>query len=171
MRFNKSRNYDFPPAFSFKNGVILECLESTKLLGIYLNFNNSNVQNVSPKKTNKNKFWYRFNSWFLKEGNLPSSWTWCGDLELWPVERSGCWPGKNTENCRKNDLGCPILLVWRGLYPAECVTSRIQKKLSFNIICYKAVQESKECWIFHSSWKNSKHQKWSATTSGGEEMQ
>ena len=36
MIFNKSRNYDFPPEFSFKNGEILECLESTKLLGIYL---------------------------------------------------------------------------------------------------------------------------------------
>ena len=36
MIFNKSRNYDFPPEFSFKNGELLECLESTKLLGIYL---------------------------------------------------------------------------------------------------------------------------------------
>ena len=36
MIFNKSRNYDFPPEFSFKNGKILECIETTKLLGIYL---------------------------------------------------------------------------------------------------------------------------------------
>ena len=36
MMFNKSRNYDFPPEFSFKNGKILECIETTKLLGIYL---------------------------------------------------------------------------------------------------------------------------------------
>ena len=36
MIFNKSRNYDFPPELSFKNGQILECLESTKLFGIYL---------------------------------------------------------------------------------------------------------------------------------------
>ena len=32
----KTRNYDFPPEFSFKNDEILACLESTKLLGIYL---------------------------------------------------------------------------------------------------------------------------------------
>ena len=36
MIFNKSRNYDFPPEFTFKNGEILECLESTKLLGIHI---------------------------------------------------------------------------------------------------------------------------------------
>ena len=36
MIFNKSRNYDFPPEFKFSNGDLLECLESTKLLGIYL---------------------------------------------------------------------------------------------------------------------------------------
>jgi hypothetical protein len=36
MIFNKSRNYDFPPEFAFSNGEVLECLESTKLLGIYL---------------------------------------------------------------------------------------------------------------------------------------
>ena len=36
MIFNKSRNYDFPPEFAFSDGEILECLESTKLLGIYL---------------------------------------------------------------------------------------------------------------------------------------
>ena len=36
MIFNKPRNYDFPPEFAFSNGEVLECLESTKLLGIYL---------------------------------------------------------------------------------------------------------------------------------------
>ena len=35
MLFNKSGNYDFPQEFSL-NGDILECLEKTKLLGIYL---------------------------------------------------------------------------------------------------------------------------------------
>ena len=39
MIFNKSRNYDFPPEFTFKNGEILKCLESTKLLGIYITSN------------------------------------------------------------------------------------------------------------------------------------
>ena len=36
MIFNKSRKYDFPPEFSFRNKVFLECIEETKLLGIYL---------------------------------------------------------------------------------------------------------------------------------------
>ena len=36
MLFNKSRTHDFPPKFSFKNGVYLECIESTKLLGVYI---------------------------------------------------------------------------------------------------------------------------------------
>ena len=36
MIFNKSRTLDFQPEFSFKNGEPLECIEKTKLLGIYL---------------------------------------------------------------------------------------------------------------------------------------
>ena len=36
MIFNKSRKYDFPPEYAFRNGEILECLEETKLLGIQL---------------------------------------------------------------------------------------------------------------------------------------
>ena len=36
MLFNKSRTYDFPPEFAFQNGDILDCIEQTKLLGIYL---------------------------------------------------------------------------------------------------------------------------------------
>ena len=36
MIFNKSRKYDFPPEFSFRNKEVLECIEQTKLLGIYL---------------------------------------------------------------------------------------------------------------------------------------
>ena len=36
MIFNKSKMYDFPPEFSFRNGQILECIEETKLLGIFL---------------------------------------------------------------------------------------------------------------------------------------
>ena len=39
MIFNKSRKYDFPPELAFKNGEILECLEETKLLGIWLSSN------------------------------------------------------------------------------------------------------------------------------------
>ena len=34
--FNRSKKYDFPPEFSFKNGEQLEVLETTKLLGIFL---------------------------------------------------------------------------------------------------------------------------------------
>ena len=36
MIFNRSQKYDFPPELAFKNGEILECVEWTKLLGIYL---------------------------------------------------------------------------------------------------------------------------------------
>ena len=36
MIFNKSRKYDFPPEFSFKNGEILEVVEETRLLGLFL---------------------------------------------------------------------------------------------------------------------------------------
>ena len=36
MLFNKSRKYDFPAEFKFQDGIILECVEETKLLGIYL---------------------------------------------------------------------------------------------------------------------------------------
>ena len=36
MIFNKSRKYDFPPEFAFQNGEIMECVEVTRLLGIYL---------------------------------------------------------------------------------------------------------------------------------------
>ena len=37
MIFNKSKKYDFPPEFAFSNGVNLDCIEETKLLGITLN--------------------------------------------------------------------------------------------------------------------------------------
>ena len=36
MLFNRSKTYDFPPEFCFENGIILECIEETKLLGIFL---------------------------------------------------------------------------------------------------------------------------------------
>ena len=36
MLFNKSRTHDFPPEFSFRNGEYLECIESTKLLGVHI---------------------------------------------------------------------------------------------------------------------------------------
>ena len=36
MFFNKSRKYDFPPYMQFQDGNILECIDETKLLGIYL---------------------------------------------------------------------------------------------------------------------------------------
>ena len=49
MIFNKSRNYDFPPEYSFKDGQNLEVLEDTKLLGIQLSTDlrwSSNTQTV-----------------------------------------------------------------------------------------------------------------------------
>ena len=36
MLFNRSKTYDFPPEFCFENGIILECIEGTKLFGILL---------------------------------------------------------------------------------------------------------------------------------------
>ena len=36
MIFNKSRKYDFPPEYAFRDGQILEVLEESKLLGIQL---------------------------------------------------------------------------------------------------------------------------------------
>ena len=36
MLFNKSRKHDFPPEMQFQDGNILECIDETKLLGIYL---------------------------------------------------------------------------------------------------------------------------------------
>ena len=36
MMFNKSRNLDFPPEFSFKNGELIECVDETRLLGIQI---------------------------------------------------------------------------------------------------------------------------------------
>ena len=36
MLFNKSRKYNFPPEFAFQKGEIMECVEVTRLLGIYL---------------------------------------------------------------------------------------------------------------------------------------
>ena len=39
MMFNKSRKYDFSPEFYFSNGEFLECLETTRLLGIKLHSN------------------------------------------------------------------------------------------------------------------------------------
>ena len=40
MLFNKSKNFTFPPEFSFSNGgAILECVEETLLLGVKINTN------------------------------------------------------------------------------------------------------------------------------------
>ena len=39
MLFNFSKNQDFPPELSFSNGMILECLEESKLLGVHIQSN------------------------------------------------------------------------------------------------------------------------------------
>ena len=56
MVFNKSRKYDFPPEFYFSNGEYLECLETTKLLGIKLHSSLSwytNTASVYSKSMSK----------------------------------------------------------------------------------------------------------------------
>ena len=56
MLFNKSKKYDFPPEYLFKDGEILECLEETKLLGILLNSSllwDSNTANICTKTMSK----------------------------------------------------------------------------------------------------------------------
>ena len=56
MIFNKSRNYDFPPEYSFKDGQTLEVLEETKLLGIKLSSDlrwSSNTQAIYDKAMSK----------------------------------------------------------------------------------------------------------------------
>ena len=56
MIFNKSRNYDFPPEYSFKDGQNLEVLEDTKLLGIQLSTDlrwSSNTQTVYGRAMSK----------------------------------------------------------------------------------------------------------------------
>ena len=56
MLFNKSRTYDFPPEFSFKNGELLECIKSTKLLGVHLTTDlnwNENCYQINKKAMSK----------------------------------------------------------------------------------------------------------------------
>ena len=56
MIFNKSRNYEFPPEYSFNDGQNLEVLEDTKLLGIQLSTDlrwSSNTQTVYGKAMSK----------------------------------------------------------------------------------------------------------------------
>ena len=56
MLFNKSRKYDFPPEFYFRDGNILECLEETKLLGILLSSSlkwDSNTNAICKKAMTK----------------------------------------------------------------------------------------------------------------------
>ena len=50
--FNKSRKFDFPPEFAFKNGEILEVLEETRLLGLVLTSDlrwKSNTKSICSK--------------------------------------------------------------------------------------------------------------------------
>ena len=56
MIFNKSKKYDFPPEFAFSNGVNLDCIEETKLLGITLKTSlswDSNTSNMCAKAMGK----------------------------------------------------------------------------------------------------------------------
>ena len=56
MLFNKSRKFDFPPEFYFRDGNILECLEETKLLGILLSSSlkwDSNTNAICKKAMTK----------------------------------------------------------------------------------------------------------------------
>ena len=52
MIFNKSKSYDFPPEFSFKDGVNLEVLNETKLLCLVISTDlrwNSNTRAIYAK--------------------------------------------------------------------------------------------------------------------------
>ena len=56
MIFNKSKKFDFPPEYSFKDGNFLEVLEETKLLGIQLTSDlrwASNTQSIYSKAMSK----------------------------------------------------------------------------------------------------------------------
>ena len=56
MIFNKSKNYDFPPEYAFKDGKNLEVLEVTKLLGIQLSTDlrwASNSQSICERTMSK----------------------------------------------------------------------------------------------------------------------
>ena len=52
MIFNTSKNYDFPPEFSFSNGEFLEVLESTRLLGVVLSSDLRWAANTNAVYTN-----------------------------------------------------------------------------------------------------------------------
>ena len=56
MLFNKSKRYTFPPEFSFGNGVLLEVIEKTKLLGVIIHSNltwKENTENMVRKAMSK----------------------------------------------------------------------------------------------------------------------
>ena len=56
MVFNKSRNLDFPPEFSFKNGDLLECVDEARLLGIQIHKSlrwDSNCLSILKKSMSK----------------------------------------------------------------------------------------------------------------------
>ena len=56
MIFNKSRKYDFPPEYSFKDGQILEVMEESKLLGIQISSDLrwfSNTKSIYTKAMSK----------------------------------------------------------------------------------------------------------------------
>ena len=56
MIFNFSRNYDFPPEFSFEDNQILECLNQSKLLGIHIRSDlkwSSNTESIYKKAMSK----------------------------------------------------------------------------------------------------------------------
>ena len=56
MMFNKSRNLDRPPEFSFKNGELIECVDETRLLGIQIHKSlrwDSNCLNMFKRSMSK----------------------------------------------------------------------------------------------------------------------
>ena len=56
MFFNKSRKYDFPTEMSVQDGIILECVEETKLFGVQLSSSlkwDSNTSIICAKAMSK----------------------------------------------------------------------------------------------------------------------
>ena len=105
MIFNKSRKYDFPPEFHFRDGNILECLEETKLLGILLSSSlkwDSNTNAIC--KNAKTKLWLLRRLRTVKVRTRKSPFTRTLRAHLSGSKRANC-RFSMTSMCRKL---CPV---------------------------------------------------------------
>ena len=124
MIFNKSRNFDFAPEISFRNGELLEYLEETKLLGIQINSSlkwNSNTAVICTKSMSK--MWLLRRMKLLKllyQGLLyqwdpTSSWARSNRLEFWANQRSSQKHWKNPESGSFDHFWWRLFKLWHGL--------------------------------------------------------